>query len=440
MAWLRNLPRTREFFLQVLGGLELEGYNIVGDGTVQALLPILTGHAESDLHSARKDENGATQVDDFPWIWDRFKEAGYVTAWAEDMAYIGTFQMRLKGFLHQPTDHSMRPYFLMAEPMYRHFLPWCAGSEVRHMRFLNWFRELYHMYGNKPKFMFGFHSEYSHNSINNLKKIDTDLNNLLKYLHSSGYLNHTILVLMGDHGSRFSNLRATPQGKLEERMPYFAFSFPPSLVKSHPKAITNFKINTHRLTTPFDVHKTFLDVLNFKNTQDYTNKRGISLFKEVHRNRSCEDANIERHWCACLQWTKVKNPGLAKVVAEAVMQFLNEKTAKVRNLCAMLTVVKIISMSQVSPNVEVLQYKKSLDHHGDFPDMTDNMTLNYNYYQIALVTEPGSGHFEVTVKYSTVTKEFFISDTEMSRTNRYHNASLCIQHKYPHLRAYCFCV
>ena len=43
MTWMRNLPKSHRYLTQELGGMVLEGYNIVGDGTPQALLPILTG-------------------------------------------------------------------------------------------------------------------------------------------------------------------------------------------------------------------------------------------------------------------------------------------------------------------------------------------------------------------------------------------------------------
>ncbi|GFR96917.1 elongation factor Tu [Elysia marginata] len=171
MSWLRNLPKTREYFIQELGGIELEGHNIVGDGTVQALLPLLAGQTEQDLPTARRDEAGSVEVDNFPWIWRDFQKAGYVTAWGEDMSHIGTFQMRLKGFKEQPVDHSMRTYFLSAEPMYHRFLDGCAGSEARHIRFFNYFRDMYQMYGPKRKFMFGFHSEFSHNDNSRLKRV-----------------------------------------------------------------------------------------------------------------------------------------------------------------------------------------------------------------------------------------------------------------------------
>ncbi len=49
------------------------GYNIVGDGTPAALLPILTGKTEKELPEARRGHVGAETVDRFPWIWKKFK-------------------------------------------------------------------------------------------------------------------------------------------------------------------------------------------------------------------------------------------------------------------------------------------------------------------------------------------------------------------------------
>ncbi|GFS22976.1 hypothetical protein ElyMa_001628500 [Elysia marginata] len=94
LSWMRNLPQTRKFFLNGLGGIELEGHNILGDGTVAAIMPLLTGNLELDLPSARRDNASAVPyMDDFPFIWKNFKDAGYVTAWGEDTHAIGTFQV-----------------------------------------------------------------------------------------------------------------------------------------------------------------------------------------------------------------------------------------------------------------------------------------------------------------------------------------------------------
>ncbi|PVD18432.1 hypothetical protein C0Q70_20981 [Pomacea canaliculata] len=225
MSWIRLLPRTRRYFLETLGGLELEGYNIVGDGTPAALLPILTGHHEEELPEARRGMPGAQPVDGHPWVWKEFKRHGYVTAYAEDMTNVGTFQFRMLGFKEQPTDHYMRPFYQEAEKMYETNIPYCLGSTPRHLNFMHWFEELFATYTRHPKFFFGFHSELSHNSNFPVQALDEDLVLFLDRLEKSGHLNSTLLILMADHGARFSYIRATTQGKLEERMPYFALRF-----------------------------------------------------------------------------------------------------------------------------------------------------------------------------------------------------------------------
>lgn len=105
MSWMRMLPKTYEYIVKELGAIILKGYNIVGDGTPQALLPILTGLKETELPEARRGFKNANYVDSFPWIWKKFKQNGYVTQWAEDMQSIGTFQLRMLGFKEQPVDH-----------------------------------------------------------------------------------------------------------------------------------------------------------------------------------------------------------------------------------------------------------------------------------------------------------------------------------------------
>jgi len=73
-----------------LGAAVFSGYNVLGDGTPQALLPLLTGHTETELPEARRGFDGAQPVDDHPWIWRQLEDAGYATQWAEDSAEVGT--------------------------------------------------------------------------------------------------------------------------------------------------------------------------------------------------------------------------------------------------------------------------------------------------------------------------------------------------------------
>jgi len=63
----------------IVGATVLRGYNVLGDGTPQALLPILTGRTEQELPEARRGFTAATTVDAHPWIWKQLRDVGYVT-------------------------------------------------------------------------------------------------------------------------------------------------------------------------------------------------------------------------------------------------------------------------------------------------------------------------------------------------------------------------
>ena len=163
MTWMRNLPKSHEYFTKTLRGTVLKGYNIVGDGTPSALLPILTGKTEQELPEARRGYKNATVVDNHPWIWKDFHNAGYVTQWGEDAASIGTFTYRMLGFKEQPVDHYLRPFYIHAESQYNSHKPFCLGSLPRHVNMLNWVKDFFSVCADTPKFSFLFHSEFTHN-------------------------------------------------------------------------------------------------------------------------------------------------------------------------------------------------------------------------------------------------------------------------------------
>lgn len=73
-------------------------YNIVGDGTPQALIPLLTGSTELELPDTRKRIRNSKYVNEYPFIWNDYKDAGYVTAFLEDVPELSTFTYRLNGF------------------------------------------------------------------------------------------------------------------------------------------------------------------------------------------------------------------------------------------------------------------------------------------------------------------------------------------------------
>ena len=202
-TFIRKLPKSYAYLRQTLDSIILEGYNIVGDGTPQALIPLLTGKIELELPETRKRMGDkANYVDVYPLIWRDFKDAGFITGFMEDVHHIGTFNYRLKGFENQPTDHYMRTYYLSAHWYFKYFKPFCMGGIPRHTVMMNHIKAIFDKYKDKPKFLFGFHGELSHDTYNDIGAADDDVYLWLKSLKENGHLNNSLLIFMSDHGHR----------------------------------------------------------------------------------------------------------------------------------------------------------------------------------------------------------------------------------------------
>lgn len=440
LAWMRSLPRSHSYFVDVLGGVVLEGYNIVGDGTTQALLPILTGKTETELPESRRGFKNATTVDNYPWIWNDLRDIGYVTQFGEDMTRFGTFNYRLMGFKNQPVDHYMRTFHLSVVNDWRY--PHCLrGSNPEHLDMMNWMRDFVHMYHDIPKFSFLFDCELSHDSYRFLSLADDDLLVFLKYLNDEDHLNNALLIVMSDHGARFTDIRDTEQGRLEERNPYMGIRISQKFVDSYPDAYRNLKTNVHRLTTPFDVYATLREMINFTGTDlGDVKQRGISLFKEIPKQRTCIEAGIDLHWCACLDWRQLPSiDPYAKKAAEEIVKEMNNLTESQRHICEELSLKRIRSVVKLSLNADVLRFRGSLDRHGRVPDLSDSRQGSGDLYLVKLLTSPNDAVYETTVTYVADDGSFIVKTNLISRLNRYGNEPHCVMKTFPHLSKFCYC-
>ncbi|CAF1322881.1 unnamed protein product [Rotaria sp. Silwood1] len=443
MTFMRFLPKTYTYLIKELGGIVFKGYNIVGDGTPAALLPILTGKTELELPEARRGHAGAESVDRFPWIWKKFKDNGYITQWTEDFQSHGTFQFRLKGFDEEPVDYYDRPFYLVAESL-RTSKPLCFGSITRFQSMLNWIRYLFEMYPNAPKFSFAFHNQYSHNSNNRLPYADDELVEFLKLMNNRGYFDNTIFILMSDHGARFSSLRKTYQGKLEERLPFLSIRMPKKFQDNYPNLMYNLRLNSHRLTTPFDLHETFEHLFEFHSPNRYQSKsnRSYSLFQLIPQYRTCSQANVEEHWCACLNWNiiPIHEPIIQQLGKQSV-EFLNNFISDYKNECVSLSLYRIDKANQLSANEHLLKFVNSKDKDGRLPRFRNN-ALESNQiktYQIQFQTIPGYALFELSAQYNPLNDTFIIRKEGLSRIDKYGETSDCIMYKRPEFREICYC-
>ncbi|XP_059162505.1 uncharacterized protein LOC131945897 [Physella acuta] len=442
MSWMRRLKKTREYFHKTLMAIELEGHNIVGDGTTAVMFPMLTGKFEWELPECRRNFPRATTLDYFPFIWHEMKRAGYLTSWANAAPHSAPFNYRMLGFKHPPTDFYTRPFYLMAQNVTRKTFQECFGSRTFSRVWFDYFLDIFSVYKDKRKFLFHFLVDMSHDDNNKITKLDDDLRDTVQQLHAGGHLNTTLLILMGDHGARYSEARGTWSGKLEERLPYVALLLPDWFQQRYPQAVDNLRANSKRLTTPFDLHETFKDFLRFRGSgKGDKTKRGISLFREIPLDRSCDDAGIAPHWCACLAWEKVSvyEEG-AQTALQAALDKINTFTAPYRSRCALLSILDVTSASKLQTRKEVLKFSKTDADGGIYKiDFGAAHQSGVTIYQLTFHTAPGGGHFEATVTHDALSGVFTVNEKEISRINKYGDAPACILNENRQIRQYCYC-
>ncbi|KAK6111077.1 hypothetical protein QQG55_42215 [Brugia pahangi] len=450
MSFRRKLPKTVKYIEEEFDAVVLDGYNIAGDGTPQAFIRILTGQTEEELPLTRKRFAEANYVDEvYPFVWKNFSDAGYITLYAEDSAKLGTFTYRLKGFKNQPTDHYVRTFFQKAEDMFSNLQ--CLGSVPMHKEWYRYTSEFMERYKyNTSKFLLAFHSVLSHDDVNLVEVADEDTMLNLKKLKESGTLDNALVIVMADHGHRFAKFRATHQGQLEERLPFFSLSLPKKFRESDKgrTAWRNLKANKARLVTPFDIHATLLDILHWPTEQELNTMgdakfRSLSVFRPIPPSRTCEEADVEPHWCTCLNWESAMNNNeqinISIMLSKAVVQTINSHTKSQRHLCAPLKLAKLENARRLVPHENLLKYKDAKDIDGFVPNLVAKTKAAFAHYQLRFVTKPGNALYEATVLYDILKNTVTVDMTSISHVNRYGDLPHCIIDTNYFLAAYCVC-
>ncbi|XP_070071042.1 uncharacterized protein [Drosophila takahashii] len=113
MNFRRSMPLTSTFVSQK-GWFEMEGYNKVADNTLPNLMAILTGRTPRQWRS-QCDVRKSGCLDSLTFLWNHFHNAGYLTAYAEDLSSISTFNYLKMGFKRPPVDFYLRPFLMVIE-------------------------------------------------------------------------------------------------------------------------------------------------------------------------------------------------------------------------------------------------------------------------------------------------------------------------------------
>ncbi|XP_052747950.1 uncharacterized protein LOC113514803 isoform X2 [Galleria mellonella] len=448
-GFIRRMPQSYKFLTDELQATVLNGYNIVGDGTPAALFPILTGKNELELPDVRKKSKNNGTLDSMPFIFYKLKEDGYRTAYFEDMPWIGTFQYRFNGFRRQPADHYLRSFFLEESASGKKWGKgrsdrYCVGDTPQYKLMMNITDQFLRLDG--KRFCFTFIADITHDDFNMIETADQDFVDFMRVFRDEGRLKDTLLVVMGDHGPRYANVRNTLQGKLEERLPLMAIVLPDELKVRRPAAQVALQANADVLTTPHDVHATILDVMGLtKYWNDYKITgadlhRGMTLLEPIPKNRSCSEAGIEPHWCACLAWTNVsKDDPLYQKTAEALVAFINKLTDPVRSQCTPRRLSSISWVFRRRANSRLLSFVAARDADGYVGRFGPRLQPPADTYQAKIAVAPGNGLYEASLTYHIKEDKFDVDIRDISRTNAYGNEPDCISVTHPHLNMFCYC-
>ncbi|CAH1258493.1 Hypp2015 [Branchiostoma lanceolatum] len=440
MNFMRKLPETFQYFTETLQGYVLKGYHVIGDGTTAQFIGMFTGFLEDELPNTKRGTANATLCDVFPLIWRKYKRKGYVTMFGEDEAWTGTFQYRTTGFSYQPTDHYMRPFWLAIEhlPGYRYYGQFCVGATPKHHYTFQYMRDFVDKYNQSLKFASAFHSQLSHDSVNLVQAADQDILDLISSWNDKGYLDNTVLIVFADHGARYGEIRQFLQGRLEERLPFFGIAIPKWIKQKHPEIAENLRKNQERLTTAFDFHKMLQHILDYPGDPSNFQGHGISLFREIPLNRTCEDAKIADHWCTCLQTISMSTSNdFVRASAKYLVSHINSLTLPHRNNCMELSLKNITHAEIVKPNKRLLQFQESTlqFHEAKFGNM---LRLPFIDFMLTVETEPNGGMYEASVR-KWLKRNHTEVMADISRINRYGDHPKCIRDKFPRLRKYCYC-
>ncbi|KAL0124323.1 hypothetical protein PUN28_006274 [Cardiocondyla obscurior] len=427
LNFYRAMPKT-EKYLRETGWIGLKGYNKIGDNTFPNLMAILTGQMSDQAYS-RCSPTVAYKLDNCPFLWNNFHNAGYVTAYGEDETTLSTFNYLKVGFVDPPTDYYLRPYMLASEKLLkikrRFSMKYCTGPEISFERIFDYAMNFAQTFVSVPYFGFFWTNTVSHDNMNGISSIDARVLKKFEILEEKGILNDSMIVFLSDHGMRWGEFRNTFIGWYEERLPYIYIWLPEWFRRENPESYQALAVNQNRLTSPYDLYETLRDVL-VNGGGDADSSPGCStcqsLFTPVPRERGCQDAGVAYHWCTCTAFKsidvhdKIATGGVYKFIEHIESIVKSYKDKKGRRLCARLKLKKVHRVDQV------------IDY-----GMDNSATVTYFYL---IQTTPGNGNFEVTIRYHG-DGNYTLSDSEVSRINLYGISAKCLNRG---MKQYCHCL
>ncbi|XP_017095895.3 uncharacterized protein [Drosophila bipectinata] len=434
----RTMPKVFKF-LQGEGWFEMQGYNKVGDNSFPNIFAILSGYSAETAKEHICDTDTEGCFDKMPMIWKYFKNASYLTGYAEDESGSNHFSYLKPGFQKKPMDFYFRPFLRALESKLDitqyGYMPYCLGRRIANRYIYDYGRMFTERFVHeRPIWGMFWSSHFSHDDPFMPSAMQEKILGDLLDLKSAGALEETIMIFFADHGVRWGRLTWLKEGFLEERLPMMFIYLPPWFRVTYPSFVRALKINQHRLCSNFDIHNTLKHIIEMGGTPDgpvlpkaFDCPTCQSLFHVLPEDRTCAQAAIDDHWCTCEPYIPISDQAWTDQISHSVIDRMNEYfVAKgLSALCSNLTLYYVIK-TEIRTGVDVKW------HDDQLPE------LEKAVYRVKFKVKQNSADFQATVTYNNVTQTSEVNVEQISRTNSYREDSTCIEDKLAKLYCICF--
>ncbi|KAL8597492.1 hypothetical protein ACOMHN_047719 [Nucella lapillus] len=451
LAFQRLMAKTYKFLRTELGAVALENYNVVGELTKDELIPLLTGTREYDLPDVQSWKYNAELMNAYPFIWKKFRQQGYATLFAEDAPMNSIFNTGFYGFGDSPTDHYMRPFWqaVWGSEIHRNSPSFCTGDSANHRYTLRYVEDFFEKYRNVSRFAFTFFQELSKpTSINPVQHLDADMVRFFQSLKKKKLLEDTVVMVFSDRGMYGYLMQETVLAKMEERLPMMAVSIPQHFQTRHPQAYVNLIQNAHRLTTPFDIHETLLDILDPSRLSyrppEENNTEVMSLFEDILVDRKCQECRIPLHWCTCMTHIVMKpQVPIVQTVTSKMLQNIASRTDGVRDRCWELDLRSINTFYLVMPTWRVLTLTHPHGKWRKWQEFDNDFDLRVAYFLVTLKVGPCDVLYQATMvadfrNHTHYRYEVLREEVKSFGVRRYHYG--CVSDRDPpSLKTFCCC-
>lgn len=417
MNFQRTMPKTADF-VRKPNWLEMQGYNKVGPTMLANLCGIFAGTKRKEECSRR-----------FPLIWKEYRRAGYSTAIGEDSTESSIpWEIPADFELHSLLSALSKFMNLV----YRFGIKYCMGRRL----IFDYLFDFCHQFTKRlipeldqPVLGFFWSSSFTREYHFASTSLDDLFVKQLQLMEENQVFEHSIVILVSDQGYQTGDLARLADGFLEQRLPLLHIHLPVWFQVAYEEFTKNIKMNRERLTSHYDLHMTLRHILQLNATtheelvQQQSDKveceSSSSLFHQFPKDRGCEEACIESHFCTCRNFVPLPHDRHAYTLAKIFLFHTNSYMLikGLNQFCQRLMLV----------NVDYFERKLG-------PETSDGT----NTYRIGIKTAPETGTYEATLRFNEqLSRIDWIKWEDVSALHNFKNYSQCIDHKIG--KKFCFC-